>query len=102
MIDCPALFASTPSARSRLVPTWMWGDDVGGVTTEMAPIELYFSRADKAAPTRLAVFVDDADIAYAKCRAAGAEIVEEIRSLRRSRRGRGAFAPLPSKIPTET
>ena len=78
MIDCPALFASTPSARSRLVPTWMWGDDVGGVTTEMAPIELYFSRADKAAPTRLAVFVDDGDIAYAKCRAVGAEIVEEI------------------------
>jgi uncharacterized glyoxalase superfamily protein PhnB len=48
------------------------------VTSEEAPIELYFSRAAKPVPSSLAAFVDDADIAYAKCRAAGAEIVEEI------------------------
>lgn len=61
-----------------LVPTWMWEENVGGVTTEEAPIEVYFSRAAEPTPTRRAVFVDDADSAYAKCRAAGAEIVEEI------------------------
>jgi predicted enzyme related to lactoylglutathione lyase len=61
-----------------LVPTWMWEENVGGVTTEVAPIELYFSRADAPTPSRLAVFVDDADMAYAKYRAAGAEIVDEL------------------------
>jgi uncharacterized glyoxalase superfamily protein PhnB len=61
-----------------LMPTWMWEEDVGGVTTEVAPIELYFSRAEHPAPSRLAVFVDDADRAYAKYRDAGAEIVDEI------------------------
>ena len=61
-----------------LVPTWVWGTNAGGVTTEVAPIELYFAQADKPTPSRLAVFVDDADIAYAQYRAAGAEIVEDI------------------------
>lgn len=61
-----------------LIPTWMWEEHVGGVTTEVAPIELYFSRAEKPSPSRLAVFVDDADRGYAKYRAAGAEIVDEI------------------------
>ena len=61
-----------------LVPTWTWEESAGGVTTEVAPIELYFSQADEPTPSRLAVFVDDADVAHVKYRAAGAEIVEEI------------------------
>jgi uncharacterized glyoxalase superfamily protein PhnB len=61
-----------------LIPTWMWEENVGGVTTEVAPIEIYFSRADTPTPSSLAVFVEDADRAYAKYRAAGAEIVDEI------------------------
>ncbi|MBV9000558.1 MAG: VOC family protein [Solirubrobacterales bacterium] len=61
-----------------LVPTWMWEENVGGVTTEVEPVELYFSRAGTPVPSRLAVFVDDADRAYAKYRAAGAEIVDKV------------------------
>lgn len=61
-----------------LIPTWMWEENVGGVTTEVAPIEIYFSRAETPTPSSLAVFVEDADRAYAKYRAAGAEIVDEI------------------------
>ena len=61
-----------------LVPTSIWEENVGGVTTEVEPVELYFSRAGTPVPSRLAVFVDDADRAYAKYRAAGAEIVDEV------------------------
>ena len=61
-----------------LIPSWTWEESAGGVTTEVAPIEVYFSRAEKPTPSKLAVFVDDADRAYAKYRAAGAEIVDEI------------------------
>ncbi len=56
----------------------MWEERVGGVCTEVAAIELYVSGADAPTPSRLAVFVDDADIAYEKYRAAGADIVGEI------------------------
>ena len=59
----------------------MWEENVGGVTTEVAPIELYFSRAETPTPSRLAVFVDDADSANAKYRQAGAEIVDEIETM---------------------
>lgn len=61
-----------------LIPTWISEDNAGGVATEVAPIELYFARVEKPSPSRLAVFVDDADMAYAKYRAAGAEIVDQI------------------------
>ena len=61
-----------------LIPTWMWEDRIGGVTTGQAPIEIYLSRAEQPTPSRLAVFVDDADAAYAKYRAAGADIVSDL------------------------
>jgi uncharacterized glyoxalase superfamily protein PhnB len=62
-----------------LVPAWLSEEEnIGGVTTEDAPIELYLERAERPTPSRLSVFVDDADVAYAKCRSAGAEIVDEI------------------------
>ncbi len=61
-----------------LLPTWMWEDRVGGVSAAEGPIEIYLSAADQPVPSRLAVFVDDADAAYAKYRAAGAEIVDEL------------------------
>jgi uncharacterized glyoxalase superfamily protein PhnB len=61
-----------------LVPGWMWEERVGGVHTERRPIELYFSQSGLPSPSRLAVFVDDADASYEKCRAAGAEIVSEL------------------------
>lgn len=63
-----------------LVPGWMWEEHVGGVHTEHRPIEMYFSRADRPSPSRLAVFVDDADVSYEKYRAAGAEIVDELKT----------------------
>jgi catechol 2,3-dioxygenase-like lactoylglutathione lyase family enzyme len=61
-----------------LVPIWMWEDRIAGVSTESAPIELYLSRADEPTSSSLAVFVNDADAAYEKCRAAGANIIDQI------------------------
>lgn len=60
-----------------LVPGWMWEERVGGVYSKHSPIEIYFSRSDRPSPSRLVVFVDDADASYEKYRAAGAEILEE-------------------------
>lgn len=61
-----------------LSPTWTWEDRIGGVHTDYGPIEIYLSRADRPSPSRLAVFVEDADATYEKYRAAGADVVEEL------------------------
>ncbi len=58
-----------------LVAGWMWEDRIGGLYTEHNSIEIYLSRSDRPSPSRLAVFVDDADASYETYRAAGAEIV---------------------------
>ncbi len=60
-----------------LVAGWMWEDRIGGLYTEHNSIEIYLSRCDRPSPSRLAVFVDDADAGYERYRAAGAEIVGE-------------------------
>ena len=60
-----------------LIPGWTWEDRAGGVHTEHSSIEIYFAQSGSPTPSRLAVFVEDADVAYEKCRAAGADIVEE-------------------------
>jgi catechol 2,3-dioxygenase-like lactoylglutathione lyase family enzyme len=61
-----------------LTPSWMWEDRIAGVCAEGTPVELYLAHADSPSPTRLSVFVDDADAAYERYRRAGAEIVDEI------------------------
>lgn len=61
-----------------LTPGWMWEERAAGLHTEHSPIEIYLSQSDSPSPLRLAVFVDDADAAYEKYRAAGAEIVSEL------------------------
>ena len=63
-----------------LTPTWMWEERIGGVHTDHSSIEIYLSRAEQPSPSRLAVFVDDADATYEKYRAAGAEIVDELKT----------------------
>ncbi|MFZ1997444.1 MAG: VOC family protein [Solirubrobacteraceae bacterium] len=60
-----------------LSPAWMWGDRIGRVHTDYGAIEVYLSRAARPSPSRLAVFVEDADATYKKHRAAGAQIVGE-------------------------
>jgi uncharacterized glyoxalase superfamily protein PhnB len=63
-----------------LTPGWMWEERVGGLHTEHSSIEIYLSHSDSPSPLRLAVFVDDADAAYEKYRAAGAQIVGELKT----------------------
>lgn len=63
-----------------LTPSWMWEDRIGGVHTDHSPIEIYLSRAERPSPSRLAVFVDDADAAHERYRMAGAEIVDELKT----------------------
>lgn len=63
-----------------LAPTWIWGERIGGVHTEHGPIEIYLARADRPSPSRLAVFVDDADATYDKYRDAGADIVDQLKT----------------------
>jgi catechol 2,3-dioxygenase-like lactoylglutathione lyase family enzyme len=63
-----------------LTPSWMWEETVGGVHTDHGSIEIYLSRAERPSPSRLAVFVDDADATYERYRAAGAEIVDELKT----------------------
>lgn len=63
-----------------LTPSWMWGDRIGGVHTDHSSIEVYLSRAERPSPSRLAVFVDDADAAHERYRSAGAEIVDELKT----------------------
>jgi uncharacterized glyoxalase superfamily protein PhnB len=63
-----------------LSPSWMWEDRIGGVHTDHSSIEIYVSRAEQPSPSRLAVFVDDADAAHERYRTAGAEIVDELKT----------------------
>jgi predicted enzyme related to lactoylglutathione lyase len=60
-----------------LTPHWMWEDRSGGVMTGEGSIQIYFERTHSPSPSRLSVFVQDADAACEKYRAAGAEIVSE-------------------------
>jgi catechol 2,3-dioxygenase-like lactoylglutathione lyase family enzyme len=60
-----------------LTPSWMWEDRIGGVHTDHNSIEIYLSRAERPSPSRLAVFVDDADAGHHKYRTAGAEIIDD-------------------------
>jgi len=60
-----------------LIPGWMWEERIGGMHTEHGSIEIYLSQADSPSPSRLAVFVDDADAIYEEYRAAGAKTVDE-------------------------
>jgi catechol 2,3-dioxygenase-like lactoylglutathione lyase family enzyme len=59
-----------------LSPHWRWQSNAAGLYTES--LELYLARADDPTPSRVAVFVDDADAALEQYRRAGAEIVEDI------------------------
>jgi len=63
-----------------LIPGWTWDERIGGVYTEHSSIEVYLSQSNSPSPSRLAVFVDDADATYERYRAAGAEIVEELKT----------------------
>lgn len=62
-----------------MTPSWIWEDRIGGVFT--GSLELYLSRSREPSPSRIAVFVDDADAAYERYRAAGAEIADEIETM---------------------
>jgi catechol 2,3-dioxygenase-like lactoylglutathione lyase family enzyme len=59
-----------------LSPTWTYQRRAGGLT--IGSLELYLARSDEPRPSHVAVFVDDADAAHARYRAAGAEIVKEL------------------------
>jgi catechol 2,3-dioxygenase-like lactoylglutathione lyase family enzyme len=63
-----------------LTPSWMWVERIGGVHTDYSSIEIYLSRAERPSPSRLAVFVEDADAAHERYRTAGAEIVDELKT----------------------
>ena len=58
----------------------MWVERIGGVHTDYSSIEIYLSRAERPSPSRLAVFVEDADAAHERYRTAGAEIVDELKT----------------------
>lgn len=79
-----------------LTPSWMWEDRIGGVHTDHNSIEIYLSRAERPSPSRLAVFVDDADAAHHKYRTAVP------RSSTTLKRNPGACAGSPSATPTGT
>jgi len=59
-----------------LTPHWRWQSSAAGLYTES--LELYLARVDDPRPSRVAVFVDDADAALEQYRVAGAEIVQDI------------------------
>jgi catechol 2,3-dioxygenase-like lactoylglutathione lyase family enzyme len=59
-----------------LTPHWRWQSSAAGLYTES--LELYLARVDDPKPSRVAVFVDDADAALEQYRVAGAEIVQDI------------------------
>ncbi|HXD58764.1 MAG TPA: VOC family protein [Thermoleophilaceae bacterium] len=57
-----------------LTPTWTWEDRTVGMS--IGDLELYLDRADKPSPSRVSVYVDDAEAAYEQYRAAGAVFAE--------------------------
>jgi Glyoxalase/Bleomycin resistance protein/Dioxygenase superfamily len=76
-----------------LTPAWMWEDRIGGVHTDYGSIEIYLARAERPSPSRLAVFVDDANAAHQS-------IERQVpRSSTVSKRGLRACAGSPSAIP---
>jgi catechol 2,3-dioxygenase-like lactoylglutathione lyase family enzyme len=62
-----------------LTPYFRWQDNAAGLYTES--LELYLARTEHPAPSRVAVFVDDADAALEQYRAAGAEIATDIETM---------------------
>jgi catechol 2,3-dioxygenase-like lactoylglutathione lyase family enzyme len=57
-----------------LTLAWTWEDRIVGMT--IAGLELYLDQVDKPSPSRVSVYVDDADAAYEQYRAAGAVFAE--------------------------
>jgi predicted enzyme related to lactoylglutathione lyase len=64
---------------------WAWGDDIGGVGVD--DLEMYLVRRGLPTPSEIAVFVEDADAVYERCREAGAKIVRPIVTERWGLRG---------------
>jgi predicted enzyme related to lactoylglutathione lyase len=62
-----------------LTPYFTWQDESAGLHT--GSLELYLARADHPTPSRVAVFVDDADAAFEQYRAAGADIATDIETM---------------------
>jgi catechol 2,3-dioxygenase-like lactoylglutathione lyase family enzyme len=59
-----------------LTPLWSWDGTIAGLGT--GSLELYVWQVDAPSPSRVSVFVDDADALYEQYRSAGAQIAEEI------------------------
>jgi catechol 2,3-dioxygenase-like lactoylglutathione lyase family enzyme len=59
-----------------LTPSWKSEDRIAGMS--IGDPELYVERTDDPSPSRVSVYVDDADAAYEQYRSAGAEIADEI------------------------
>jgi catechol 2,3-dioxygenase-like lactoylglutathione lyase family enzyme len=57
-----------------LTPTWQAEERIAGLS--IGDLELYVERADDPSPSRVSVFVDDADAAYEQYRSAGAVFAE--------------------------
>ena len=57
---------------------WTWEDSYGAV--ENGNVELFLAHDDDPTPSVICVLVDDADLAYAQCRARGADVVDELAS----------------------
>lgn len=68
-----------------LTPHWRWQDTAAGLYTES--LELYLAKADHPRPSRVAVFVGDADAALEQYRTAGADIVQDIETKPWGQRG---------------
>jgi uncharacterized glyoxalase superfamily protein PhnB len=64
---------------------WAWDDDIGGVGVDN--LEMYLVRRDKPTPSEIAVFVENSDAVYERCREAGANIVAPIATERWGLRG---------------
>jgi uncharacterized glyoxalase superfamily protein PhnB len=64
---------------------WIWAEEIGGVGID--DLELYLVRRERPVPAEIAVFVDDADAVFERCRASGARIVAPIATERWGLRG---------------
>jgi catechol 2,3-dioxygenase-like lactoylglutathione lyase family enzyme len=53
-----------------LTPSWQAEDRIAGMS--IGDLELYLERADEPSPSRVSVYVDDADTVYELYRSAGA------------------------------
>jgi catechol 2,3-dioxygenase-like lactoylglutathione lyase family enzyme len=59
-----------------LSEAWRWEDRIAGMS--IGDLELYLERAERPSPSRVSVYVDDADAACEQYRAAGALFAEGI------------------------